>query len=158
MILLSKNLVTIINTLLTDPILCKLIAYNDTDPLAQPNVADPTKSLMFNRVMPYPFDTKIQLDDTIQLRVYYLGGEFTDNHVVDDSRVTFDIVVAKSLWLMNSGQSAIRPYEIMERIISNFYKKSIDTVGVIHFKSFRHISFTSQFDCIQLIADMTTYQ
>jgi hypothetical protein len=154
--LLSQNLTLILNKVLTDQSLCKLIAYNDTKPLSQPDISD-TKTLMLDRLMPYPFDTKAEISDTVQLRVYYIGGDFTSNHVIDETRVSFDIVVAKSLWLINNGKSAVRPYEIMTKLVEMFHEHSIDTVGILKFKSFRHVPFNAQFDCIQLVAEMTTY-
>lgn len=154
--LFSRNITVLLNEVLKDSDLCKLIAYNDTDPLAQPNVDDP-KSLMLTRLMPYPFDTRVEITDTVQLRVYYLGGDFINNHQVDRAKVCFDIVVAKSLWLINIGRSAIRPYEIMDKIVDDFKDKSIDTVGKLHFESFRHVPLSPQFDCIQLLAEVTTY-
>jgi hypothetical protein len=108
-----------------------------------------------NRIFPFPFDPTAALEDCTQLRIYYPDGIF-DGFNIAQTSLYFDIVIAKSLWLIkgDDGKSAIRPYLIMKELVNHFTNRSIGTIGKIKFTHFQHLNVNSKFDAIRLGADM----
>lgn len=156
--LLSPNLVLILKEVLNIQNICKLLYYNQTNPLSQPNLILPANNLMFNLVFPYPFNPDVTIQDCSQLRIYYPSGQLKNNEIVGDINLIFDIIVAKNLWLINDGDSKIRPYEIISELISYFSKNSINTVGRLHFERFNHLTVNEKFDALRLIANMIIFE
>jgi hypothetical protein len=156
--LLSPNLLSILETASKSDNLCKYLYYNEKQPTVEPSLVDPSV-LLFNQMYPMPFDPDIVTEDCSQLRVFYLDGNLQDNMTVTQLSVIFDIIVAKSLWLINEadGSSSIRPYSIMNEVLKQFRNKSIGTVGRLLFKSFRHLVVNKQFDGVRIVANMTGF-
>jgi hypothetical protein len=154
--LLSQNIVLIMNQLIGNKEIVKYLYYNVNNPLTQADISLPAKSLMFKNVFPYPFDKNATITDCSQIRAYYPIGYLKNNEIINDTNVVFDIIVAKSLWLVNDGESKIRPYELLRHTISTFSGKSIGTLGQLHFSRFMHLTVNDKFDAIRLEATMTT--
>lgn len=124
--------------------------------MAQADLSLPANNLMLTKLYPYPFDPNATLEDQVHLRVYYPNGVFQNNEMVQETLIYFDIICAKSLWLVNDGKSAIRPYEIMKLVVDQFHDKTISTLGVLHFDEFVHLGVNDKFDAVRLVAEMTT--
>lgn len=155
--LLSDNLTIILNELLNSQEVAKYLTYPYGNAIERPNVTLPAKSLMMKNVFPYPFNPKIQTEDCSQIRVYYPDGEIDDSEAWLDTDVFFDIVVAKTLWLVSdSEREAIRPYEILRYLIEHFKDRSIGTVGKLKFSRFVHLNVNENFDAIRIGARMLT--
>jgi hypothetical protein len=152
--LLSPALVSVLNQAILSENLVKYLYYNNIDPLSQPAIVD--SSILLNKsVFPAPFDNEITWDDCSQLRVFYLSGQLQDNMVVDGTKVIFDIVCAKSLWMISGSQ--IRPYQIMAELEKQLRGVSVPIAGKLVFKTFHHMAVDKQFDAIRLIASMTLF-
>lgn len=154
--LLSPNLVLILNEIIQDKEIAKYLYYNQSNPLTQPDIPLPAKNLMFKNVFPYPFDNAATVADGSQVRVYYPNGYFENREIISDTAIVFDIIVAKSLWLVNDGSALLRPYEIMKNIVTLFSDRSVGTVGRINFNRFVHLTVNDKFDAIRLEAKMLT--
>lgn len=153
--LLSPNLLVILNQIIQNQNIAKYLYYDVTNPLEQPDIAD-TSVLNFNKVFPYPFDPELTTEDCSQIRVFYWDGAI--KRVIEETKVMFDIIVAKKLWLINDNNTpAIRPYQIMSELVTTLDDKSIESVGRLHFNNFRHVSVDQQFDAIRVLASMTTF-
>lgn len=155
--LLSPNLILLLQEILKNQNLCKLINYNQSNPYIQPDLTNPN-SLMLKKVFPFPFDTKVSTEEGTQLRVYYQDTIFKNNQVIEDSMIYFDIICSKSqnIWLINDGDPKIRPYEIMSELITHLSDRPIETLGVVKFKKFVHVNVNDKFDCIRVIGDTFT--
>lgn len=154
--ILSPNLVLLLDQIIQNNNLVKYLYYNVENPLAQPNLAD-NSVILFNKLWPQPFDEQIATEDFSNLRVYFANIKFENNAIVSDSIVTFDIIVAKSLWLINTGTPVIRPYEIAKEVVATFRNNSVGTVGRLMFLNFQHMGVNQKFDAIRLTAKMTTF-
>jgi len=156
--LLSPNLLLILNQIIRCQNLCKLIYYNQNNPLSQSDLTLPCNNLILTKIFPSPFNINTTLEDCVELRVYYLSGTFDSIGVVENIDIIFDIVCSKTknLWLINDGSnSLIRPYEITKELI-NLFDQSLSTVGRLKFMRFNHLYVNDKFDCIRLIANMLT--
>jgi len=106
------------------------------------------------KIFPYPFNVEATTTDGAFIRVYYNDGEFNDNEVIAESQLHIDIVVARSMWLINDGKkSLVRPYEIMGRVIDQVGKRSVGSPIKIKFNGYQHLYVNDKFDAIRLYAN-----
>jgi len=151
--LLSPNLIEILMQCLNCQNLCKLLYYNNSDPLSQTNLDLPALDLLLDKIFPYPFDVSLEPEDCTQLRVYYPSGDL-DGEVIEMNAILFDIIISNNLYLINSsGISQIRPYEILKEIINIFYKQSYSTLGRLKFTRFVYVPINTKYSCIRLIGN-----
>lgn len=156
--LLSPNLILILGEIINNQNLLKYIVYSDDNPLAQGDLDLPYKSILGGadgQLFPYPFDSTTETVDKTNIRAFYPEGQIHGGQYTAETFIYFDIIVAKSLWLINDGEnSQIRPYKIMTELINTFKGKSLSTVGRLIFHEFVHMSVNKSFDAIRLTATM----
>ena len=154
---LSRNLTLILNEIIQNQNVCKLLYHNESDPYSQTDIDD-TKSLIKTLIFPYPFDLSAENEVRSELRVYYPNGILQGNQNIGNLKIHFDVVVHKQLWMISGEDySAIRPYEIMHNLVQQLNGNLIGMVGRIRFdQGFVHLSANEQFDVIRLIASVVT--
>jgi hypothetical protein len=156
---LSKDVVRVMESLSKNEGLARLLAHNVENPfdLSLPPVDKTTIANPKNascKIFPFPFDPNANVEDTSFIRVYYNQGEFNDNEVIQEMNLHIDIIVAKSLWLINNGREPlIRPYEIMDRVIDLVGKKSVNSSIKVKFSGWQHLAVNQKFDAIRLYSD-----
>jgi hypothetical protein len=133
----------------------KLLYNNAKNPFDPTLPAVNGNTLLMTKIMPYPFDLEAQVEDGSFIRFYYNNGDFDGSEVIMESQLNIDIVVAKSLWLINDNnkQSLIRPYEIMTRIVDMLGKRSLNSTIRLEFEGWQHLSVNTKFDAIRLYAN-----
>lgn len=154
--LMSDNLTLLLSEVIEVPEIVKYLTYNQKNPLSQPNVVSPS-SLILKKIHPYPFDPIATTEDCTELRIYYPEGVFDSSGAVVETCVYIDIVVAKTLWLINDGKAAIRPYMIMKYLFEHFHKKSIGTLGRVEFTNFAHLHINETFDAIRIETNVVLF-
>jgi hypothetical protein len=153
--LLSDNLIIILQEIMKQQNLCKLINYNESTPLAQTDLVLPASSLLRTSLFPYSSDDETIVEDCVQLRVWVYTGNFKGADIsIND--VFLDIVIAKSLFLITiDGEPKLRPYEIMKELINTFDGINISTLGRLNFKTWHQLSFNeSKFITFRIRAEM----
>ena len=155
--IMSDNLTLLINELISNQKICKYLYYNQNNPLSQPDLVLPANKLVMSKIHPYPFDPVTQEKDAVEIRVYYPEGGFDGSKSVLETFLYFDIICAKSLWLVSDEKSAIRPYMIMKYLFDHFNKVSIGTLGRIKFTNFAHLHINQEFDCIRLESSIVLF-
>jgi hypothetical protein len=155
--LMSDNLTIILGELIKNQNIVKYLSYNVKNPLSQPDVTLPAKNLIESKIHPYPFDPITTSEEVVEIRVYYPDGAIDDSKAVIETGVYIDIVCAKSLWLINDGKSAVRPYMIMKELFQLFADRSVGTVGRLDFQGFEHLHVNEKFDAIRLHTHMVTF-
>lgn len=157
--MVSKNVVKIINTLIADEEFCKLIKYDIDTPLSQ-SALTPTasKNLFLKRIFPYPHDNQNINEELTEIRVYFPECEFDNAEVNEDTKIVFDIVVHKNLFMIRDENSdmVLRPHMIAQNIVEMFKNKSIGTIGELHFKKMVTLKFDDNYQGSRLIAEMYT--
>ena len=152
---LSPNLIAIIEEVLKNSNVCKLLVYsNERNPFDKPNVANP-ESLILNKIFPFPFDNKITTDEGMQLRIYYFDRGFAANNTVANCTIHFDIVCSKTkdAWLMNDGNLKSKPDELLSEIVDHFSDKIIGSIGKLNFRRAPNVYANDKFDIIRIVAD-----
>lgn len=163
---MSKNIVTLISQLAKNNALIELLINNDdslpllldavnleakiTDKIRRDIISPRTDDA---KILPYPFEVEATVTDGSFIRVYYNNGDFNENEVIAESQLHIDIIVARSLWLMDDGvKPLVRPYEIVSRVISMVGRNSVSPVRV-KFSGYQHLYINTKFDAIRLYAD-----
>lgn len=176
---LSSNIVNIMFELAKNDGLARLLV-NENLPFdkSKPNIINPStfgtnkddRMKLINpsnpdsKISPYPFDPEATIKDSAFIRVYYNQGEFNENETIQEMQLNIDIVVAKSLWLINGGsktsqhpngdgKSLIRPYEIMDRVVDIVGKRSFSNLIRVKFDGWQHLAVNTKFDAIRLYSD-----
>lgn len=155
---LSKNIVDIMIQLSNNDGLAMLLANNDDNPFSPTLPAVNKLKLLIPdspdaKIFPYPFDPEAQIEDSSFIRAYYNNGDF-DGEIIAESQLHIDIIVAKSLWLINhDGRSLIRPYEIMGRITDILGSRSNNNTIRLKFTGWQHLAVNSKFDAIRLYCE-----
>lgn len=155
---MSKNVVAVMQELSKNEGLARLLVNNDPNPFTKAITFDKSRLINPNavecKIFPYPFETDATTVDNSFIRVYYNNGDFSDNEVIAESQLHIDIVVAKSLWLVNDGQrSLLRPYEIMGRVIDLVGKRSNNNTIKLKFEGYQHLYVNPKFDAIRLYSN-----
>lgn len=154
---MSKNIIAVMMELSKNEGLARLLANNESNPFNTP-VEDKTRLINPNdtnaKIFPYPFDPEATVEDGSFIRVYYNDGDFDSIEVIAESQLHIDVIVAKSLWLINDGErSMIRPYEIMSRVLDMVGKRSLNSTIKLQFKGYQHLYINPKFDAIRLYAE-----
>ena len=138
---MSRNTMVLIDECLKSQDLIKLIDDNRTNPLNQPDIKNAGK-LVMKKIFPSPSTLEVPKEQEVNLRIFFASGDLQSDEIMN-SRLVFQIVLHNSLWniVREDGTKAMRPYDIMSRIVDIFEKKTISTLGVIHFEnySWQHI-------------------
>jgi hypothetical protein len=155
---MSKNIVNIMLQLSYSDGLVKLLVNNVDNPFSS-SLPVINNSQLINpdsidaRIFPYPFDPEAQIEDSSFIRVYYNNGEF-DGEIIAESQLHIDIIVAKSLWLINNeGRSLIRPYEIMGLVTDLLGTRSNNDTLKLKFTGWQHLAVNTKFDAIRLYSE-----
>lgn len=155
---MSKNIVNIMFSLARNPMLGKLLTHDVKNPydnnLAFPQVSDLIKpDASTAKIFPYPFDPDATTMDGSFIRVYYNDGDFNSNETIAESQLHIDIIVSKTLWLIDNGnESLIRPYDIAGRVVDLVGRRSINSTVKLNFTGYQHLYINTKFDCIRLYA------
>ena len=151
---LSPTLITIMDEILKNENLCKLLQYgNKGNPFAEPDITN-KDSLIMSKIFPFPFDNQVTTEEGIQLRIYYFDRGITANNTVTNVIIHFDIVCSKSrdTWLMNDGEMKFKPDEIVSEITDHFSDKIIKNIGKLNFQRGYNVYVNDKFDIIRLVS------
>lgn len=159
---LSKALTSImLKTIDGNVELAKYLVNNTSKPLSGSSEIDnhfKFESLIMNKVKPYPFDDSSTTKEGSELRIFIHSGKMNTDGVVRDSLVIFDIIVAKSLWLVSDNGPELRPYNVMDCITEQLEDVSIPGVGKLDFVEYAHLMINEKFSGIRLFAEMTEFK
>lgn len=153
---MSRNTMILIDECLKNQELIKLIDYNESNPLQLPDIKS-TGKLVMNKIYPSPTTLTVPTDEQTNLRIFFLDGSLQNDEVLN-SRLVFQIVMHNNLWniVRENGDRAVRPYDIMSKLVRTFEKKTIKTLGVIHFDNYGWQHIDKDYSLYNLNATATT--
>lgn len=112
---LSNVASKIIDLILKNQELCKLIYYNQSNPLSQATITNTRSSLLLKQIFPMPKKAPAETEETTIVNVHLYKSELTNrNKGFADEYIAIDIMTHLNKWLIDDGQ--IRVYEIVNRI------------------------------------------
>lgn len=148
---MGEDIFKIVDRIMKDQDLLKLLKYMDSDPLNHPDLTqDEIDEMLHKNIMITP---KIP-DDDRDLNNYLII--LLDNYAVDsinqDFKVTeirFDVLCPMDKWIIN--QRSLRPYLIMNRIDQNFNEKKLAGIGNLAFESANRLVVSTELAGYSLI-------
>jgi hypothetical protein len=141
---LSTGVNKIVELLLADEDLCKLLYYTSSTPLTQIPLPDPTV-LLFENIYPYMKIPEIQEKQKSIVGVVLTNANLTDtNKKFKEYLIIFNIICHVDLWKI---KGSLRPYEIAERIdtIFNERRENVLSMGKILMEDFLYREFNNKF-------------
>lgn len=134
----GSNLRAILNRILKNDNLVKLIYYNDSSVSGKANLTDSEKSLLINdqiKIVPkLPKDTDQKTYLVIQMDQFAPVSEDT---TFRSFLLSFDIICPADSWVMDDYM--LRPFKIMQEIDSLFNLSKLHSLGPVTFTSANQI-------------------
>ena len=131
-LIIEKDFEKIVQKLLTNPRLLKLLHYRTDDALQRPNLTPAQKMALINnelRIIP-----KLNIDKECPIFVVISFDNFTPNATNPEFRdctVNFDILCHPDHW--NLGNFQLRPYKIAGEIDAMINKQKLTGIGELQF-------------------------
>lgn len=129
---MGENLFRIANKLINNQKLCRLLKYQDTDPLNIDLHKDVNGvDLLHKQIVIIPKFPEDGIESSFVLAVF---DNFTINPSNPDfklTRIRFDIVCPYTEWVIN--ENSLRPYLIMEEIDTMFNQAKLSGIGNLQF-------------------------
>jgi len=126
----------IIWKLLSSQDLCKLIYYSSDNPLGEVDISD-TRSLLFNEIYPIPKIPDSESKASSLLTLVFDDMRLT-NVAIKNSIISINVMCHIDLWRL-SGQSALRPFLIMNQIDEMLNNERVVGLGKMVFDKSRFI-------------------
>lgn len=158
--LLSRNAIVVLEELISDQTLAKLVANNNSKPLDGADIQF-TGSLIMKNVYPTPYNNEVPQVQKVELRAYFPSGILQNTEVLN-TEIHFQIIMHRDLWLIQSKdkqgnyQKRVRPYDIMHRIIELYEDRSIGTLGKLKFAGYDYRHIDKDYGMYTLVATMMT--
>ena len=146
----EKDMDIIINSMLKDERLKRLLFYNTNDALDKPNITEEeTIGLIGKQIKNVP---KIQVDSDLLTYVIISFDNFTNNAnnpEFRDNIVSFDIICHFDQWQLKDFK--LRPYKIAAEIDTLFNKKYLTGLGKLQFLGANQIVLNDEFAGLTLM-------
>ena len=130
---MGENLFKIANRLITNQKLCRLLKYQDPDPLVEDEKHPDVNgiNLLHKQIVLIPKYPEDGIEYSYVLAVF---DNFTINPNNPDfklTRIRFDVVCPYTEWIIN--EDTLRPYLIMEEIDTMFNQAKLSGIGNLQF-------------------------
>ncbi len=126
---LNSDMMEVLFKLSSSQNLCKLLYYNDENPLSKPDITN-TRSLWYNYIYPYRYIPEIQTD--LKCLLTFSFGEFrsTKGNEFKAGSIIFNIICHKDLVKVNYGS---RLFCMMNEIDKLFNDQSVASLFKLTF-------------------------
>lgn len=147
---IEKDLGIIMDQIIGNQRLKKLLYYTSRDALKRPNLnADQTLQVLRENIKMYP---KIKVYPKLMNYINISFDLFTENKKnpeFRDNTIEFDIICHHDQWLMDDFM--LRPFRIAAELDTMFTDKHLTGIGTLQFKSLTDIILTDEFSGVCLI-------
>lgn len=142
-LILEKDFARIVEKILQNPRLLKLLHYRTSDALIRPNLTTPEKiALIGNEIKIVP---KLDIDKECPIYMIISFDNFTpnaNNPLFRDCTVNFDILCHPDHW--NLGNYQLRPYKIAGEIDAMFNMQKMTGIGELQFMGANNLVLNEQ--------------
>lgn len=152
---LGSNLLKIINRLLENKNLLRLLKYTNNDPL-DITLPEIDKTTMLNHnILIVPSLNSEEYTTESKIVFLYKNGSVGANRKM--KKVNFEIIVFCPFteWIIND--SNLRPFAIMGEIETSLKDKSIDGIGVINYTDFEYKAINIDIGCYRMEFDIDVF-
>lgn len=149
---INKDMRLIVDKLLSNDRLCKLLYYTTKDALEKPNLTDEQKLSLFNtniRIIP-----KLYVDKEVLNYIVISFDNFvtSNNPQFRNNRIEFDILCHMDQWQMRDFD--LRPYRIAAELDSMFSNTKLTGIGLTEFFGATEIILNDEFAGVCLLFDV----
>lgn len=147
---MEKDLSIIVNKVLSNQRLKKLLFYTDKDCLSRPNLTEEESLSLFGRQI--KIVPKISIDDNVQNYLVITFNEFQRNDTnpeFRDSVISFDIICHFDQWQIKDFQ--LRPFLMAAELDSMLDKKKLTGIGTLEFVGASQQNVNDEFGGLTLI-------
>ena len=140
---INKDMRLLVDKILSNERLKKLLYYCNQDPLNSPNLTDKQSLSLLNReIKTVP---KLYVDPDVQNYIWIKFDNFftSANPEFRDNTIEFDIVCHFDQWQLLDFD--LRPYRIAAELDSMFDKQKLTGIGLLEFMGAKHININDEF-------------
>lgn len=140
---INKDLRLLMDKMVANDRLCKLLYYTDNDPIHKANLTPEQKQEMFgNQIRIVP---KLYVDQPVLNYMIISFDNFlqSSNPQFRDNVIEFDIICHFDQWQMRDFE--LRPYRIAAEIDSMLDKKRLTGIGLLEFFGAKELLLTDEF-------------
>lgn len=155
---LGINMQKIINRLMSNQNLMKLLYYTDKDPLAQPDLTEEQldKEILEKLVKVVPrVGPKEDAKSMLGMRIVR-GTQNSENMEFRDIMIQIEVFVPMTQWLIKN--SNLRPFCIMGEILKTINNKNINGLGRITGGNFDLNFLTDEMSCYEMTFWIQDYE
>ena len=150
---ISKDMKLLVDKIMANERLCKLLYYTDSEALNKPKLTDEQKISLFNkqiRLVP-----KLYVDTPVLNYIIITFDNFieSDNPEFRDNIIEFDIICHFDQWQLKDFD--LRPYRIAAELDTMLNKQRLTGIGLVEFYGAKEILLTDEFAGVCLM--YTTY-
>jgi len=129
---LNINITDLMLEFINNSDLCKLLYYNDNNPLSQSVLTNPVDSLMYKNIYPYPFIPSVETEECSFINLILNNFGLSNNIAFKNGNITVDVIVHTNLWILIDG--TMRVFKIMEEIDTILNNQRLAGIGKLSFE------------------------
>lgn len=140
---INKDMRLLVDKILSNDRLCKLLYYTTKDALDKPNLTDEEKLSLFNNQI--KITPKIYVDSSVLTYIVIKFDKFTlsYNEEFRDNIIEFDIICHFDQWQLKDFD--LRPYRIAAELDSMLDKQKLTGIGKVEFFGASQILLNDEF-------------
>ena len=140
---INKDMKLLVDKIMANERLCKLLYYTDVEALNKPKLTDEQKISLFNkqiRLVP-----KLYVDTPVLNYIIISFDNFieSDNPEFRDNIIEFDIICHFDQWQLKDFD--LRPYRIAAELDTMLNKQRLTGIGLVEFYGAKEILLTDEF-------------
>lgn len=152
---MAQNLQIAITEIMKDDELVKLLSNNSKKPLEDSFILN--KDILNINIFAEPYSLDVPVAEKVELRLFYPNGMFDSSNSLAVSDLYFQIIYHKNLdRILIDNKPTLRSFEIMQRIIHIFEKKSFYTLSNVLFKAYEYSQIDKDYGMYTLISEVMT--
>ena len=147
---MDKDLNTILDAILKNNVIKKLLFYTNDAPLQQPNLNEKESLSLINKNIKIVPKLNIDSDELNYIIITF--DNFTPNATnteFRDNMIYFDVICHYDQWTI--GDLQLRPYRIAAEIDSMFNEKRLSGIGLLHFIGCNQLVINENFAGVTLM-------
>lgn len=152
---IEKDMGMIVDMMLKNERLKKLLYYTTKDCLSKPNLDEKTSAELFSKRY-IRMTNKIYVDDTVLNYIVISFDNFTpngENPYYRDNLIYFDVICHYDQWEL--GDFQLRPYKIAAEIDTLFNAKHLSGIGTLNFVGAGRMVYGDEFAGLTMIYSAT---
>lgn len=128
---MGESLFRIINKIMDNQTICRLLKYQDANPLSEDKPQVDGADLLHNQIIMVPRIPEDGIECSFVIVVFDQFVVNPNNPDFKISRIRFDVVCPYEEWVVNAG--SLRPYLIMECLDDMFNGSKLSGLGKLQF-------------------------